>query len=113
MKVKHRTKHSPYPALLVAIVLGQDGTLCDKLGRVSSEPVLVSIANISYQKRKIYNAWFCIGFIPPYPKTQLETQKDNNRVSTKELSNECYHSCLEYIFEELITIQKIMVLTWW
>ena len=113
MKFKHRTKNSLYPALLVAIVLGQDGTLCDKLGRVSAEPVLVSVANISYQKRKKHNAWFCIGFIPPYPKTQLETQKDNNRVSTKELSNECYHSCLEYIFTELITIQKTMVLTWW
>ena len=61
MKFKHRTKHSPYPALLVAIVLGQDGTLCDKLGRVSAEPVLVSVANISYQKRKNIMLGFVLG----------------------------------------------------
>ena len=50
---KHRQNHSAYPALLVALVLGQDGTLCDKVGQVSSEPILVSVANISYEKRKI------------------------------------------------------------
>ena len=61
MKFKHRTKHSRYPALLVAIVLGQDGTLCDKLGRVSAEPVLVSVANISYQKRKNIMLGFVLG----------------------------------------------------
>ena len=31
MLVKHRRNHTIYPPLLVAIVLGQDGTLCDKL----------------------------------------------------------------------------------
>ena len=50
---KHRQNHSAYPALLVALVLVQDGTLCDKVGRVSSEPILVSVANISYKKEKI------------------------------------------------------------
>jgi len=49
---KHRQNHSAYPTLLVALVLGQDGTLCDKVGQVSSEPILVSVANISYEKRK-------------------------------------------------------------
>ena len=106
MLVKHRENQSPYPPLLVAIVLGQDGTLCDKVGRVSSEPILVSIANILYEKRKKHNAWFCIGFIPPYPKTQLEKQKDSNRISTKELSNEFYHSSIEFILEDLIKVQR-------
>ena len=107
MLVKHRENQSPYPPLLVALVLGQDGTLCDKLGRVSSEPILVSVANIIYEKRKKHDAWFCIGFIPPYPKTQLEKQKDSNRISTKELSNEFYHSSIEFILEDLIEVQKI------
>ena len=103
---KHRQNHSAYPALLVALVLGQDGTLCDKVGQVSSEPILVSVANISYEKRKNHNAWFCIGFTPPYPKTQLESQKDSNRVSTKELSNEFYHKSIEFILQDLINLQK-------
>ena len=57
---KHRQNHSAYPALLVALVLGQDGTLCDKVGQVSSEPILVSVANISYEKRKITTLGFVL-----------------------------------------------------
>ena len=106
MLEKHRQKNSAYPPLLVAVVLGQDGTLCDKLGRVSSEPILVSIANILYDKIKKHDAWFSVGFIPPYPKTQFESQKDSNRVSTKELSNEFYHSSIAFILEELVHVQK-------
>ena len=53
MLVKHRRNHTIYPPLLVAIVLGQDGTLCDKIGRVSSEPILLSMANILYKKENI------------------------------------------------------------
>ena len=95
-----------YPPLLVALVLGQDGTLCDKIGRVSSEPVLVSVANIQYNKRKHHEAWFCLGFIPEYPKTQLESKKDKQRISTKELPNEYYSNCLNYILKELIESQQ-------
>ena len=109
MLIQHMSHDSPYPPMLVALVLGQDATLCDKLGRVSSEPILVSVANIVYNKRKRHDAWFCMGFIPSYPKTQLETQKDSNRVSTKELSNEFYHTSIGFILEELIRVQKIMV----
>lgn len=106
MIAQYMTNDTPYPPMLVALVLGQDATLCDKLGRVSSEPILVSVANIAYNKRKRHDAWFCMGFIPSYPKTQLETQKDSNRVSTKELSNEFYHTSIGFILEELIRVQK-------
>ena len=68
MIMKHRRNITPYPPLLVAVVLGQDATLYDKIRRVSSEPILVSIANIKYNKRKNKNSWFCIGFVPSYPK---------------------------------------------
>ena len=107
MIIKHRRNITQYPPLLVAVILGQDATLCDKIGRVSSEPILVSIANIKYNKRKNNNAWFCIGFVPSYPKTQLESQKDANRIATKELSNEFYHSCISFILDELIQVQKM------
>ena len=80
--------------------------LCNKIGRVSSEPVLVSVANILYKKRKHHNAWFCLGFIPEYPKTQSESKKDKQRIATKKLSNEYYHDCLNCIMNELIQIQK-------
>ena len=106
MLVKHRSNHTATPPLLVALVLGQDGTLCDKLGRVSSEPILISVANIAYSKRKQHHAWFCIGNIPSYPKTQLESQKDSNKVSSKELSGEFYHNSIEFILEELIQIEN-------
>ena len=106
MLIQHMSNDSPYPPMFVALVLGRDATLCYKLGRVSSEPILVSVANIAYNKRKRHDAWFCMGFIPSYPKTQLETQKDSNRVSTKELSNELYHTSIGFILEELIRVQK-------
>ena len=67
---KHRQNHSAYPSLLVAIVLGQDGTLCDKFGQVSSEPILVSVANISYQTRKITMLGFVLN-------SSLSIQKHN------------------------------------
>ena len=80
--------------------------LYDKLGRVSSEPILISVANIAYSKRKQHHAWFCIGNIPSYPKTQLESQKDSNKVSSKELSGEFYHNSIKFILEELIHVQN-------
>ena len=48
MIIKHRRKITPYPPLLIAIVLGQDATKCDKIGRVSSEPILVSIVSLLF-----------------------------------------------------------------
>ena len=68
---RHGRKQSDYPDFLVALVLGQDGTLCDKIGRVPSEPVLVSVANILNKKRKHHNYWFYLCFIPEYLNTQL------------------------------------------
>ena len=82
---KHRINTSSCPTLLISIVLGQDATLCDKIGRVTSEPILVSISNIIYMKRKFKSAWLCLGFLPYYPKTQLESQKYANRLSKKEI----------------------------
>ena len=66
---RHGRKQSDYPDFLVALVLGQNGTMRDKIGRVTSEPVLVPVAKILHKKRKHYNSWFCLGFIPEYPKT--------------------------------------------
>ena len=106
MIMEHRRNKSPYPPLLIAIVLGKYGTLCDKIGRVKSEPILVSISNILYSKRKINSAWFCLGFVPSYPKTQLESQKDGNRVNTKELHNEFYHGAMSYILGDIIKLKK-------
>ena len=106
MIVQHRRNITPYPPLLVSVLLGQDATLCDKIVRVSSEPILVSIANIKYNKIKNNKAWFCVGFLPSYPKTKLDSQKDANRIATKELSNEFYHSCISFILDELIQVQK-------
>ena len=92
-------KNTAYPALLVVLVLGQDGTLCDKIGRLTSEPILVSVSNVLYKKSTHHNAWFCLGFIPEYPKTQLESKK--TKKSTNELSNKYYHKCLKFIMNEL------------
>ena len=65
---KHRENHSAYPALLVALVLGQDGTLCDKVGQVSSEPIIVSVANISYKKPSQ-----CLVFYQIHPSVSKST----------------------------------------
>ena len=91
MIIKNIRNTSPYPPLLMSIVLGKDTTLCEKIGSIISGPILVSLANIIYTKRKINSAWFCIGFIQSYSKTQLESQKDENKVSKKEMHNEFYH----------------------
>ena len=66
---KHRKNTFPYPPLLIAILLGKDSTLCEKIVRVTSEPILVSIANIIYMNRKLNTEWFFIGFVPLYTKT--------------------------------------------
>ena len=88
--------------MFFALLTGQDGTLCDKIGRLTSEPILVSVSNVLYKKSTHHNAWFCLGFIPEYPKTQLESKKDKQIISTKEMSKEYYHKCLNYIMDELI-----------
>ena len=106
MMIRHMKCHNSSQPILIAIILGQDGSVCDKIGRASAEPILGSIGNIKYNKRKNHNAWFCFGNVPSYPKAQLEAKKDSNRVATKELKNEFYHDAITFILEDLINIQK-------
>ena len=65
---KNRQNHSAYPALLVAIVLGQDGTLCDKVGRVSSEPILFLLQTYHIKKEIITMLGFVLDSSLPIQK---------------------------------------------
>ena len=78
----------------------------DKIGRLSSEPIIVLIANISYQKRKITMLSFVLDSSLRIQKTQLESQKDSNKLSTKKLSNEFNHKYIEFMLQDLINIHK-------
>ena len=53
-----------------------DATLADRIGRLKVEPVLCSFGNICGKKRQNASAWFILGFIPPYPKSSIESQAD-------------------------------------
>jgi hypothetical protein len=71
-----------------------DATLADRIGCLKVEPVLCLFGNICGKKRQNASAWFILGFIPPYPKSSIESQADHRREETKHLHMEYYHACM-------------------
>jgi hypothetical protein len=87
---------------LSPVILFIDGTLADRLGRLKVEPVLCSIGNINGKQRGSADAWFILGFIPPYPKSSKEAEADSNKKETKHLKAKYYHECISSILQDLL-----------
>jgi len=89
------------PHYYAPVLLFIDSTLCDRIGRLKAEPVLVSLGNIPGAARRTPDAWFVLGYIPPYPKSSQERTSDRNSVETKHLFQEYYQTCLSSILHDL------------
>jgi len=61
---------------IAPVILFDDSTLLDTLGRLTAHPILVSLGNICGRKRHSHTAWFLLGLIPPYPKTSEERERE-------------------------------------
>lgn len=81
--------------ILCPVILFDDSTQCDNIGRLKAQPVLCSIGNICGKIRRSADAWFLLGMIPPYPKTSDEKSKEPHTVHLK-----YYHECLSQILSE-------------
>jgi hypothetical protein len=86
--------------ILVPGCIFVDGTLADRLGRLSVEPVLLSFLNICNEQRKRARAWSILGFVPPYPKSPKEKAKDGASLLTNHLYPQYVHECLRSILKE-------------
>ena len=93
-------KSLPPNHYIAPVILFDDSTLLDNIGRLTAHPVLCSFGNICGKKRRSHTAWFLLGFIPPYPKTAEEKCKDTNKMASKQDHNIYYHRCLEHLFTD-------------
>ena len=94
------------PHLIAPVTLFVDGTLCDKVGRLTAEPVLASVGNVPGEMRRSPLAWFLLGFIPPYPKTPKERAYDRDHVATEHQYTQYYHSCLKSVLQDLLKLDN-------
>jgi hypothetical protein len=76
------------------LILFDDSTLCDNIGRLMAQPVLLTIGNISDALHRQVDAWFILGMVPPYPKSSKERESDHKAKLTTKRYMEFYHSCL-------------------
>ena len=93
-------KSLPPNHYIAPVILFDDSTLLDNIGRLTAHPVLCSFGNICGKKRRSHTAWFLLGFIPPYPKTAEEKCKDTNKMASKQNHNIYYHRCLEHLLSD-------------
>jgi len=83
------------------IILFDDSTLCDNIGRLMAQPILCTIGNLSDKLRHQVKSWFVLRMVPPYPKSSKEREADRQSVLTKEEYVKFYHDCLREILSEL------------
>jgi hypothetical protein len=58
--------------VILPIILFDDSTLCDNIGRLLAQPILCTIGNIRDDLRRHVKSWFILGMVPPYPKSSKE-----------------------------------------
>ena len=93
--------------ILVPVILFDDSTLCDNIGRLVSQPVLFTLGNLSDKTRRSPKSYSILGMIPSYPKSSKERESDRNSVTTKLEYLKFYHECLDYILEEVHQLENL------
>ena len=83
------------------VLLFDDNTLGDGLGRLQIQPVLGTLCILSKKSRRNVKAWFLLGIVPPYPRTSQERAADRNKNKSKHQYLQWYHACLEKILAPL------------
>ena len=103
----HRTRNAvdDFPHTLIPIIAFIDKTHCTKKGTINAEPVLISIGNISINKRKNPNAWFNLGYIPSKILTKPERDELKKGPGTRSKITEIYHLTLKVLFDEFLEIE--------
>ncbi|MGH7954519.1 MAG: hypothetical protein ACREOZ_01010 [Gloeomargaritales cyanobacterium] len=90
-------QHLPEDHYICPILLFDDSTICDGIGRLTAQPLLFSLGNICTRIRRNSNAWTLLGIIPSYPKTQEERSRDRNKQSSETEYLKFYHQALDII----------------
>ena len=83
------------------VLLFDDNTLGDGLGRLQIQPVLGTLCILSKKSRRNVKGWFILGIVPPYPRTSQEHAADRNKNKSKHQYLQWYHACLEKILAPL------------
>jgi hypothetical protein len=87
---------------LAPVLLFDDETMTDGVGRLKARPIACSFGNINLSRRKNDSAWFLLSVIPPFPKTSVEKESERKTDKRKELQYLThYHKCLEIVTTEL------------
>ena len=79
--------------LLIPLLFFIDKSHVSSNGKLKAEPVLCSIGNIPFEKRKTKQAWFNIGFIP--------TQSNDNSSTSSPDQPDFYQRALDVLLKEV------------
>ena len=88
--------------VLLPLLLFIDGSNIDNNGRLSVEPVTITLGIFNRQMRNRSEAWRTIGFIEDM-SNKLSRDKQPSKQSSAKLQD--YHAVLDHIFSDLKTIQ--------
>jgi len=92
---------------ILPLILFDDSTLCDNIGRLMAQPLLFTFGNLSDVMRRSVKAWSILGMVPPYPKSPKEREADRKSKLTQENYIRFYHNCLREILKEVTDLAKL------
>lgn len=90
------------------VILFIDSTHCDRNGRLTAEPVLCSIGNISLLNRKNPKSWFFLGLLPMKQESTPERASRNKGAGLRSQNLKLYHECLHIILKEFLESQDML-----
>ena len=91
---------------LVPLIFFVDATHCTRNARLNAEPALMSMANITLERRKLPSAWSMIGLLPNKVLSPEEQKQSKKGMGLRCDELLLYHKCLEVILKELIEMQQ-------
>ena len=109
MKSRINESRDPHSACChhhCGVLLFDDNTLGDGLGRLQIQPVLGTICILPKKSRGNVKGWFILGIVPPYPRTSQERTADRNKNASKHQYLQWYHACLEKILAPVVALVR-------
>ena len=84
--------------LFVGLCGFDDGSVIDKLQRISEHPYLLSFMNLSNEGRKIVDSWMLISLLPDMDVSDAEIERSNDDLSLRRAK--LYHSCTQILLQQ-------------
>ena len=95
----------PNRDILLPLVFFIDGTVLDKLGKLSVEPVSFTLGILNRKTRNLPQAWRTLGYIEDFSNIVRANQEQSAKKVNPKTHLQDYHAMMEHILKDLQDLQ--------